>query len=344
LADILRRQMPRRQFLRITAIAGISMALGGGLMRELLRNAGLREVTETRTRMATPVTLTVVHSDVSAARGIVSETFGEMTRLERILSRHRPDTPVSMLNRYGFVEEAPAELIEVITTAIEYSAMTGGAFDVTVHPLVDLYASSFAQTGIPPADQAVEHAVSLVDYREVVVEGRGITLTQPGMSITLDGIAKGFVVDRAVATLKSLGSERVLVDAGGDLGSLGAGSGDEGWSVAIQHPRSHMGALGLVRLSGQSVATSGDYVQYFTPDKRYHHILDPRSGKPPESTSSVTVVAPTTMAADVMSTAAFVLGATDGLQLIDRSPGVEGLVVTKTQEIHRSSGLRLHPV
>jgi thiamine biosynthesis lipoprotein len=159
------------------------------------------------------------------------------------------------------------------------------------------------------------------------------------MSVTLDGIAKGYIVDRAVGVLKEKGAERVLVDAGGDLGSASNTSQDAEWKVAVQDPRNESGSIGTLHLRDQSVATSGDYFQYFTEDKRLHHIIDPRTGRSPEHTSAVTVVAPTAMDADALSTAVMVLGPPDGLRLLNKLENVEGLIVTKEQDILRSKGL-----
>jgi thiamine biosynthesis lipoprotein len=158
------------------------------------------------------------------------------------------------------------------------------------------------------------------------------------MSVTLDGIAKGYVVDRTVATLVGAGADRVLVDAGGDMASGGQGSIDEPWTVAVQDPRDESRAVGLVRLAGECIATSGDYLQSFTEDRSAHHIIDPRTGRSPAHTASVSVVAESAMAADALSTAVMVLGPDAGVRLLEPLDGVEGLVVTKGGEALRTKG------
>lgn len=339
MADDFPRSMPRRQALRITAVAGVSLALGGGMVTALVRRAGLHRVRVTRTRMGTLVTITVVHPDPLAAQRMVAAALTEMGRLEDILSRHKPGSPVSRLNADGAVGDAPQELVEVVGRALEYSSLTRGAFDVTVAPLLELYSSRFSRTGVPPRDWEVAEALSLVDYRGVSLDDRMIAFERPGMSVTLDGIAKGYIVDRAVRVLEERGAERVLVDAGGDMGSVGERSPGECWRVAIQHPRNEKSYLGTVQLHGESVATSGDYLQYFTEDKRFHHILDPRTGRSPDHTSAVTVVTPTAMEADALSTAVFVLGPQAGLRLVAKLRGVEGVIVTKELDVLTSTGL-----
>lgn len=339
MADDFPRSMPRRQALRITAVAGVSLALGGGMVTALIRRAGLHRVRVTRTRMGTLVTITVVHPDPLAAQRMVATAFTEMGRLEDILSRHKPESPVSRLNADGAVGDAPHELVEVVGRALEYSSLTQGAFDVTVAPLLELYSSRFSRTGVPPRDWEVAEALSLVDYRGVSLDDRVIAFERSGMSVTLDGIAKGYIVDRTVEVLKGAGAERVMIDAGGDMASAGRGSTDEPWQVAIQDPHAVDGYLGLLRLRGECVATSGDYMQVFTEDRRFHHILDPRTGRSPDHTSAVTVVTPTAMDADALSTAIFVLGPSDGLELLARLEDVEGVIVTKEQDVLRTRGL-----
>jgi FAD:protein FMN transferase len=142
-----------------------------------------------------------------------------------------------------------------------------------------------------------------------------------------------------VQAIAAAGAERVMVDAGGDIGSGGAAVGDDPWTIAIEDPHQPGRSVGRVRLAGQAIATSGDYMQAFTQDRRHHHILDPRTGRSPEHTSSVTVTAATAMDADALSTALLVLGPEEGLALLERVPGAEGVVVTKDGRRFASQGL-----
>lgn len=331
------RRITRREALRITAVGGAALAFGGVLTREVLRRAGLHRVTDTRPRLGTLVTITAVHSDAEAARGMVRGAFAEIERLEAVLSRHASGTPMARLNASGALDDAPGELIEVLGRAREIHGLSGGAFDPTVLPLLRLFERN-AERGALPKDAEVARAVALVGLDAVEVEGGSLRLTRPGSALTLDGIAKGYVVDRTVAVLAATDAERVMVDAGGDIASGGLGVADEPWSIAIQHPEDPARPVGHVRLAGQAVATSGDYMQSFTQDRRHHHILDPRTGHSPTHTSAVTVVAGTAMDADALSTALMVLGPEAGLELLDRVSGAEGLLVAKDGTLHASGG------
>jgi thiamine biosynthesis lipoprotein len=336
--------MDRRQALRITAVAGTGLALGGGLVAGVLRRAGLHRVSESRTRMGTVVTITVVHPEADEARRMVGASFEEMERLESVLSRHRPDTPLSRLNTTGLLSDPPPELVEVVERAEAYSVLSDGAFDVTVKPLLDLYGAAFDGGDRPPSERDVRAARALVDHRGVRIEGDAIRLADPRMSITLDGIAKGYIVDRTIDVLVASGADRVMVNAGGDMASAGDGSVDDPWTVSIQDPRDERRYVELVRLAGDCIATSGDYMRTFTEDRRFHHIIDPRTGYSPTHTSSVSVLAPTAMDADALSTAVLVLGPVEGRALLEGLRGVEGVVVGKDGVQVRTSGMRRHVV
>ena len=339
MSDSFSRDLPRRQVLRITAAVGAAAVLGGGLLRVALERAGLHEVRQTRNQMGTLVTLTVLHSDAEAARMMVAATFDEIERLESLLSRHRVGTPVWTLNETGAVRSPPWEVLEVVQKGIDYSDLSAGAFDMTIAPLLNVYNSSFSETGAAPPRDEVRRALALVGSQYVQVSEGENSFGKPGMAVTLDGIAKGYIVDQAVEVLRKRGATSVLVNAGGDMASVGESLGGDPWRIGLQDPRVADGSLGVLQLRGESVATSGDYVQYLTPDLSLHHILDPRTGSSPEHTSGVSVVAPSAMAADALSTAILVLGPREGMELLERLDGIEGMIVTKDQTVLISRGL-----
>jgi thiamine biosynthesis lipoprotein len=326
--------MTRREVLRITAVVGVGAAISVAAVRDLIKRATLQRVSVTRTQLGTAVTVTVMHPDAVQGRALVDAAFAEIERLEGILSRYRATSAVAALNRDGIVRAAPVELTEVVARSLEYSRLTDGAFDVTVAPVLNLYVSRFAAETLP-SDTEVDAAHALVGWRDLHVDGSTIALARPGMAITLDAIAKGFVVDRGVAALVERGAERILVQASGDMHA--AGADDEPWAVAIQNPHDMQGTLGVVALRG-SIASSGDYMQAFTPDRSLHHIIDPRTGRSPLRASGTTVLAPTAMDADAASTSAFVLGPEAGVAFLDRLDGVEGVVVDKAGTRFMSKG------
>jgi len=327
----------RREVLQLTAVMGLSAGFGGGVLA-LLRRGRLHRATSSRVQMGTEVSITVLHPDPEVARGLVERAFGEIERLEMILSRHRPEAPLARLARHGEFREAPDELVEVLVRAGEYAADTDGAFDITVLPLLELVRDRAGKTGAHPDPEELRDVLQLVDFRAIRLEGKVVSLARPGMALTLDGIAKGYVVDRAVDFLVQAGAGEVTVEAGGDLAVGGLRSRPRKWAVSIRDPESPWRILGAVRVEGQGVATSGDYVQAFTQDGRSHHILDPRTGGPALAVRAVTVSAPSAMDADALSTSALVLGPEAGLRLLEEREGVEGILFARDGRTLRTSG------
>lgn len=326
-------RLNRREFLKITALAGGGVA-GSWLLGKHF-NQQLYTLKETRTLMGTLIHLTVVSDDEEHGRSALNTTFAEMERLVSLFNYRQPGSPLDRLNREGVLHNAPAELTAVMSTASAFSELTAGAFDVTVKPVLDAYGNGRLPT---TAEQ------SLVNYKNIQFSGDKIAFTTPNMAVTLDGIAKGYVVDGGVAALRAQGFENVLVEAGGDLVVNGHPTNEQGWRLGIAHPRPDVmeGYLATFSMNNGAVATSGDYMHYFSEDRLSHHIIDPRTGKSPLDLASVTVIAPDATTADTLSTAVMVMGAKQGLLLANQLPDVEALIITKELTVRRTSGFPTH--
>lgn len=328
-------QITRREFLKIfglTAAGAAAWKLGIPAL-----SAGLVEVSVSRMLMGTVVNLTVVGEDRAEAETAVAATLDEMRGLERVLSRHQAESELSRLNRLGLLDGASAPLLAVLQQARQVSEQTAGAFDVTVKPLLDLYHTA-QRKGTLPDGAALATVLPLVDYRNLLIGGSRVSFTQTGMRVTLDGIGKGYIVDEGTRVLRAHGFQNVLVEAGGDLLAAGVKEPGSPWTLGVQPPRTRAGGLvARFRLQDRAVATSGDYMQPFTPDFSQHHILDPRRGTSPPALSSASVVADTACRADALSTAVMVLGPDEGLALVERLPGVEVLLITKDGDVRRSA-------
>jgi thiamine biosynthesis lipoprotein len=278
--------------------------------------------------MGTILRLKVITPDQEAGKEAIERTFSQMTRLIRIFDYRDPLSPISQLNRQGMLEKPPQELYWMVQKSLEFSKLTNGAFDITVKPLLDCYTTNRA---ISP------DVLKLVDYRQVRLETDCIRLMRPGMALTLDGIAKGYVIDEGVEALHQLDFDQVLVEAGGDLRAGKAAVNGHSWKIGIAHPRSDDAALlASFNLNGKAVATSGDYINKFTPDRRLHHILDPRTGISPLELASVTIITSDAMSADALSTALMVLGPKAGLKLVSGLDEVEALLIGKDLQIWRT--------
>jgi len=327
----------RRSVLRILAVAA-----GGVVAWRFGRWARSAEpIVRSRALLGTWVHLTVVGTDREEAAAAADRALGRMYGLERLLSRHRPDSELSRLNDAGRIDGASDALLDVLHLAENVSSIGEGAFDVTIAPVLELHRRHQARTGRPPDASEIERMLEYVDHRGVRVDGRRVMLARPGMRLTLDGIGKGYVVDRAVDELRSCGFDNVLVDAGGDLVAGGNRGDDRPWRIGVRHPRPGASLVGRFEARGVAVATSGDYMQPFTSDYALHHILDPRTGFSAPELASSTVVAPDAATADALATLIMVLGPRRGRALLEELPGCEGYFLTKRLEETRTSGFEL---
>jgi thiamine biosynthesis lipoprotein len=291
--------------------------------------------------MGTGVHLNVLGDDLEAAEAAADFTLECMADMESLLSRHRDDSELSRLNRTGRIETASSALIDVLRAAERVSRMGEGAFDVTVQPVLDLYRASRGPASTLPSAERIEQARDLVDHRGVQIDGSTVTLRRAGMRVTLDGVAKGFVIDQGVGTLKELGFNDVFVEAGGDLVAGGTKQAGVPWRIGIRHPRPGVALQARFDASNRAVATSGDYMQPFTTDFAQHHILDPRTGYSAPDLASSTVSAPNAMMADALATLTMVLGPKRGRDLIEALPDCEAYFVSKNLEVTRSSGFEV---
>lgn len=328
-------QIGRRKFLQIIALAGTA----GGLYQFGLLGgtSGGKVVRQSRSMMGTEINLIVCGPDEDACLEAVRSTFGRMEALERVLSRHQADSELSRLNREGVLPAASTDLNAVLDLAGDISRRTEGAFDVTVLPLLQLYGYDRL-----PAEEDLLRCLALVDYRGIERQGSGFALGRPGMGITLDGIAKGYIVDQGVAALRQNGFDNVYVEAGGDLMVSGSKPAGQPWRIGVRQPRpvSDWQMPLIATTAPLAIATSGDYMQAFTDDLRHHHILDPRTGMSPPELASATVTAPAAALADALATAAMVLGPERALAVIESFDGCEGLLVGKNLQRYRTSGFQ----
>jgi thiamine biosynthesis lipoprotein len=330
------RKVPtRRDVLRILAVGG------AGVVVWRLGRLGSREraaVTRSRLLMGTEVRLTVLGDDREAAEAAADATLERMSALESLLTRYREDSEVSRLNGTGQIDDASDALLDVLRLAHHVSRLGDGAFDITVQPVLDLYRARRAGGDGLPGPEEIERAVALVDHGGLIVEGRTVTLDRPGMRVTLDGIGKGYVVDAGVAVLRERGFPDVFVDAGGDLVAAGDKGGGEPWRIGIRNPRPGAALQARFDARNSAVATSGDYMQPFTPDLIQHHILDPRTGYSAPELASATVIAGDAATADALATLSMVLGPQRGRELLEDLPDCEGYLVAKDLEVTRTTG------
>lgn len=253
----------------------------------------------------------------------------EARRLEGLFSRFREGSDVWRINRAagGEAVNVAPETMEVLRRAEAFSRLTEGCFDPTVAPLSDAW--DFRRAVVPGEDE-IGRARALVDYRGLTLHRlrRTAALKRPGQAIDLGGIAKGFAGDLLMDVFRRHGVRSALSNFGGGVSALGSRPDGSPWRVGIRHPRGE-GLIGAVSVAGDAVVTSGDYERcFFAEGKRYHHLIDPRTGRPAASgLISVTVVAPSGLAADALSTALFVAGFERGLAWVGRTRGAGAVLI-----------------
>ncbi len=328
------------------ALLAIAVALAGAPAPVSAGGAPCDDVVLERARpmMATIVTVTARGCPAELLEGRIREAFAEMDRLAGLFSEWNPDSPVSLVNRNAGLTpvRVPTEVLELLSRAAQVSSQTSGSFDVTWAALGDLWRFGGARAARVPPPAAVKRRRALVDFRDVVLDRDASTafLRRKGMRLGLGGIGKGDIADAGASLLVSRGVRDVLVAASGDVSARGR-NGDRPWVVAIRDPRRPSRVLGTVELHDESISTSGDYERFFMIDgRRYHHVLDPRTGYPAMASESVTVIARRGADADALATGLFVLGPERATAALADDPDVSAVLVGSDGRVHLAGASR----
>jgi len=292
--------------------------------------------------MGTVIEITLLSDDEEATKKAALQAFQEIKRIEQLMSPWIEASDVSRLSRSAGKEwiKVSPETFEVLQRSQKISELSEGAFDITVAPLTGLWRKA-REKGIPPSTEEVKKILDLVNYKNLSIQSDSkVFLKKMGMAIDLGGIAKGYAVDRAFKILTSLGYKNLIVNAGGDLRTGGL-KNNQPWSIGIQNPRSPEKIMATISVSDSAVTTSGDYEKFFFyQGKRYHHILNPKTGFPAEECQSVTILLKDGLAADGLATAVFVLGPEKGYALCQKLQDVECLIVDRVGGTVMTPGLK----
>jgi thiamine biosynthesis lipoprotein len=310
-----------------------------------------------RPGMGTRIGISVRADGPSRAEDAAHGAFELMDRFTSLLNRYDTSSALSELNDRGALVDAPPALVEVVDRALAAGQLTSGGFDPTVAPLVDLFGGGVPR--VPPNDLAaawahapndrpvaltapdpadLQAALALVGAERVRRDGSRIAFEREGMKLTLDGVAKGWIVDAMAASVEKAGISDFLIDAGGDIRAAGRPEPERPWTVAVQDPQKQDRWPDVIGLFRGAIATSGSYEFYFDPERTRHHIVAGPRGASPVEASSVTVTAPEAATADALATAVFVLGPTAGLRLIEATDGCECLLIAPDGARHTSTG------
>jgi thiamine biosynthesis lipoprotein len=298
---------------------------------------------ETRSLMDTYVRV-VVYADEESAAEAINAAFDRIEEIEKIATTWDSEGEAFQLNESRYLDTPSDELLELINLSIYYSEITDGSFDITVQPILDLWSYN------PDAEQqfweldaatqliAINEALQLVGSAQIILDDGTIRLRE-GAAITLGGIAKGYAVDEALEVIADMGIKYALIDAGGDMATLGAKPDGELWGIALVNPDDTSQNLACFEFSDRAIATSGNYERYFDPEREVHHIVNPKTGYSANECISVTIIARDCTQADTLATSVFVMGPEAGMLLVESLDYVEALIVDSDRIIYQSSGL-----
>lgn len=279
---------------------------------------------------------------------LLEKPFERIKELEKQLTAYDSASDLGLIKENAGIQAITVseDTFKIIAESLNYSKLSQGKFDVTINPLVDLWGIHSPEVRNPPKEEAIAEAIAKIDFEKIELdEGqKTVYLTEPGMSLNLGAIAKGYIADEMMSVLKDQSVKHALINLGGNVLVLGGKDNKTPFGIGVEDPLNPgQGYLGVVSMVTGSVVTSGNYERYFTDveGRRYHHILDPDTGYPTETgINQVTVLTSESIDADALSTTLFLLGAKEGMALVKSLDQVEAIFVTETNDIILSKGAK----
>lgn len=325
-------------------IIGILAVVLVGFTFFYTKNQKKEPISATSFKLNTIVKVTLYDSQ---DEGLLQEVMDLCDRYEKIFSRTLAESELFRLNQKELPSEdkktfhISSELAELTEKGLEYSALSQGAFDITVAPVSSLWDFTSGEKNIP-AQAEIEEALPLVNYQNMELSDTGIRFEKQGMGLDLGAIAKGYIADKMKEFLVSRGVKSAIIDLGGNVLCVGKRPDGKPFRIGIQRPfAGRSETVATVEIEDRSVVSSGIYERYFEKDGRlYHHILNPKTGYPYENNlSSVTIISDKSLDGDGLSTSCFALGLEKGMELVESLDGVQAVFITEDGELHFTEGL-----
>ncbi|MDQ7033088.1 MAG: FAD:protein FMN transferase, partial [Desulfonauticus sp.] len=232
------KMVNRRNCLKLMGVLGLGLA-APAIVAKPVEGKHLDDfhlISRTRPHMGTLVNITIADKSNDKAEKIIEKAFAKINELEKIFNRHVDDTPVGWLNQKGFLKDISPELADVLHQSLYYNYISKGAFDITVLPLLELYKKSYETTGSSPSSKQINEKMKLVNFENIKIDKQGVRFLKDGMKISLDGIAKGYIVDQAANLIKLNGIKYALINAGGDIRVIGGNGPNKAWKIGIKDP------------------------------------------------------------------------------------------------------------
>lgn len=306
-----------------------------GLVKNIF---GLRTYSEQKYILHTQTEVLILSRDKEKAEQAIKKAFERITEIEQMVNFFDPKSELSMINQKAAYRSIKLsdDMYFLLKEALWGSRVTNGAFDITATPLSRLYGFGTDRKKVPTKEQ-LKKALTNVGYKNIILDDKRktIRLRKKGIKLDLGGIAKGYAVDEGIKVLKENGIDSGFINAGGNIYALGRTKNLSPWKIGIRHPRETDKIVEVINLTNEAIATSGDYEQFFIKGhKRYHHIMNPQTGRSATGIISATVQCPTAIAADILSTGIFVLGPEKGAKLLQELEFNGILIYEKDDSIH----------
>lgn len=289
------------------------------------------------TLMGSRFDITIVDKDTLLTRKRIDQVIEEVTRIENLISEWRPETQISEVNRNAGIKpvKVDREVFELIRRAIRYSEFSEGAFDISIAAMDRIWKFDGSMTGMP-SEEAIRNSVKRVGYRHIVLDSAQSTiyLSLEGMKIGFGSIGKGYAADKGRELMQSLGVQGGIVNASGDLSTWGSPPSKKAWVIGINNPFKPGRIAKTFKLKQASAVTSGSYEKYAEiNNKRYSHIINPKTGYPSTGLTSVTITGPSAEFANALSTTAMVIGKKAGILFLKQFPEYRYLLITDNGKI-----------
>jgi thiamine biosynthesis lipoprotein len=294
----------------------------------------VKTIKRTKILLGTVVEIQVRDADEQKAEDAITKAFAEVKWIDDLFTTYNEASPVWKIdNSADTIISTDSEIYNLIVLCDSITKLSNGSFDVSLDNLTKVWGFYTDDPRLPTKTE-IDSALLNSGWQKIALLGDNKIIKKENVRLNFGAIAKGFAVDKAIDVLKKLGINEALVNAGGEISVIG-----NDWIVGVQHPRETNSIIKKIKVDGFTVATSGDYEQYFEVDgNRYHHILDPKTGYPSKGLQSVTIINKSNAYADALATAVFVIGKENGLKLIETLDDTEAMIIDSEGKIFYSSG------
>jgi len=312
--NYLNNSFNRRRFIKIIGLSGIGAVTGGVLVN--MQDKPLHKVNWQGIALGAPSNITLFHHNKKEAQKILNKSIKQISKLENLFSLYKSDSQLSILNREGFYDNPDKEMIKLFNLSMQYSALTEGAFDITVQPLWQLYNKSFSKDKMPPKEKDINKILDLINWKSIEISENKINYSNKGMSVTLNGIAQGYITDKVTETLINYGVNNTLIQLG-EYRAIGKHPDNRKWKLLLSNPE-HSASIGEIEFENSAVATSAGKGTTFDQNGMHHHIFNPKDGLSSNNILQATVTSKSATEADALATSFLVMNKDKSSQLAQK--------------------------